>query len=62
MWRICYRNRKEVKKDGDVVQLYGPGNDDPEPDVMYAVAEWLSINNLNVSEEIMDLKSDIKKV
>ena len=64
IYHINFHNQHgtmEINEDGDVVQLYGPGNDDPKPDVMYAVAEWLGINNLNVSEEIMDLRSDMKK-
>lgn len=50
----------EVDKEGNVVQLYGMDNDDPTPDVMYAVAEWLRINNLKISEIVEDWRDSME--
>ena len=50
----------EVDKEGNVVQLYGMDNDDPMPDVMYAVAEWLRINNLDIPEIIEDWRDSME--
>ena len=60
----------EIDKHGSVVQLYSIHNEDPEPEVMYAVAEWLKINSLEISEVIKkwrntldnDQKSQFDKV
>ena len=60
----------EIDKHGSVVQLYSMHNEDPEPEVMYAVAEWLKINSLEISEVIKkwrntlnnDQKSQFDKV
>ena len=35
-------------------------NDDPTPDVMYAVAEWLRINNLKIPEIIEDWRDSME--
>ena len=64
IYHIDFHNQHgtmEVDKEGDIIQLYGPYNDDPKPDVMYAVAEWLRINGLTVPEVIMDWRSNMKK-
>jgi hypothetical protein len=64
IYHIDFHNQHgtmEIDKEGDVIQLYGPYNDDPKPDVMYAVAEWLGINGLTVPEVIMDWRSNMKK-
>ena len=50
----------EVDKEGNVVQLYGMDNDDPTPDVMYAVAEWLRINNLKIPEIVEDWRDSME--
>ena len=50
----------EVDKEGNVVQLYGMDNDDPMPDVMYAVAEWLRINNLEIPEIVEDWRDSME--
>ena len=42
----------EIDNHGTVLQLYSMHNKDPEPEVMYAVAEWLKINSLEVSEVV----------
>ena len=47
----------EIDKHGSVVQLYSIHNEDPEPEVMYAVAEWLKVNNLEVSEVIKEWRN-----
>ena len=47
----------EVGKEGEVVQLYGPHNEDPDPSVLNAVEEWLKINNLKSSEVIKGWKN-----
>ena len=51
----------EIDKYGAVLQLYGPYNDEPSPDVIYAVDEWLKVNNLEASEVIKDWRKDIIK-
>lgn len=51
----------EIDKYGAVLQLYGPYNDEPSPDVLYAVDEWLKVNNLEASEVIKDWRKDIIK-
>ena len=50
----------EVDKEGNVVQLYGMDNDDPTPDVMYAVAEWLRINNLKIPEIVEEWRDSME--
>ena len=35
-------------------------NDDPTPDVMYAVAEWLRINNLEIPEIVEDWRDSME--
>ena len=47
----------EVGKEGEVVQLYGPHNEDPDPSVLNAVEEWLKINNLKTSEVVKRWKN-----
>ena len=47
----------EVGSEGEVVQLYGPYNEDPDPEVLNAVEEWLKINNLKVSEVVKEWKN-----
>lgn len=47
----------EVNKEGEVIQLYGPYNEDPDPEVLNAVEEWLKINNLKTSEVIKGWKN-----
>ena len=47
----------EVNKEGKVIQLYGPHNEDPDPSVLNAVEEWLKINNLKSSEVINGWKN-----
>ena len=47
----------EINKYGEILQLYGPYNDEPKTEVMYAVAEWLRINNLKVSEIIKEWRN-----
>ena len=49
----------EIDKHGSVVQLYSIHNEDPEPEVMYAVAEWLKVNNLEVSEVIKEWRATL---
>ena len=49
----------EVDKHGSVVQLYSIHNEDPEPEVMYAVAEWLKINSLEISEVIKEWRNTL---
>lgn len=49
----------EIDKHGSVVQLYSIHNEDPEPEVMYAVAEWLKVNNLEVSEVIKEWRNTL---
>ena len=51
----------EVNNDGEIVQLYGPHNENPSTEVIYAIAEWLGINGLTVPEVIMDWRSNMKK-
>ena len=47
----------EINKYGEILQLYGPYNGKPSPDVMYAIAEWLRINNLEASETIKEWRN-----
>ena len=47
----------EVDKEGEVVQLYGPYNEDPDPSVLNAIEEWLKINNLKSSEVVKKWKN-----
>ena len=47
----------EVNKEGEVIQLYGPHNEDPDPNVLNAVEEWLKINNLKTSEVVKGWKN-----
>ena len=49
----------EIDKHGSIVQLYSIHNEDPEPEVMYAVAEWLKVNNLEISEVIKDWRNTL---
>ena len=49
----------EIDKHGSVVQLYSIHNEDPEPEVMYAVAEWLKVNSLEISEVIKDWRNTL---
>ena len=64
IYHIDFHNQHgtmEINKDGDIIQLYGPYNDDPKSGVMYAVAEWLGINGLTVPKVIMDWRSNMAK-
>ena len=47
----------EVNREGEVVQLYGPYNEEPDPSVLNAVEEWLKINNLKTSEVVKRWKN-----
>ena len=47
----------EVNREGEVIQLYGPYNEEPDPSVLNAVEEWLKINNLKTSEVIKRWKN-----
>ena len=49
----------EIDKYGSVVQLYSIHNEDPEPEVMYAIAEWLKVNSLEISEVIKDWRNTL---
>lgn len=51
----------EINKYGEILQLFGPHNDDPSSEVMYAVAEWLRINNLKVSEIIKEWRNTMSE-
>ena len=45
----------EVNSEGEVVQLYGPHNETPSTEVMYAMAEWLNTNfKESTGSKIMD--------
>ena len=45
----------EVNPEGEVVQFYGPHNEDPSAEVMYAMAEWLNVNfKESIKSKIMD--------
>lgn len=45
----------EVNSEGEVVQLYGPHNETPSVEVMYAMAEWLNTNfKESTGSKIMD--------
>ncbi len=51
----------EINKYGEILQLYGPYNDEPETEVLYSVAEWLRINNLKVSEIIKEWRNTMSE-